>query len=336
MAEPVGIRLEGISVRFGSTVALDDVSVEIRPGEFFSLLGPSGCGKTTLLRVIGGFERPDSGRVLLGERDVTDDPPQNRPTAMVFQNYALFPNMTVAENVAYGVRLRGVRKKRARDVAAAALRRVGLEGLGDRPVTRLSGGQQQRVALARAIAVEPQVLLFDEPLSNLDVALRERTRRELRDVQRQVGHTSVYVTHDQQEALGLSDRLAVMRAGRVVQIDTPEELFSRPATSYVASFLGGATIVRNESIARLLAGSPAPESGRVLAVRPANVTVADGGLHVTVGSAQFLGDYREVELVAGDGSKLRAHWNNKFVPGTELTVRATDPKWVVDDEPAQA
>jgi ABC-type Fe3+/spermidine/putrescine transport system ATPase subunit len=331
MTERVGIRLESVSVRFGETLALDDVSLDILPGEFFSLLGPSGCGKTTLLRVIGGFEKPQSGSVFVGGDDVTAAPPQERPTAMVFQSYALFPSMSVFDNVAYGLRLRGVRKTDAAKTVGAALARVGLEGLEGRDVTALSGGQQQRVALARAIAIEPKVLLFDEPLSNLDVALRERTRRELRDVQRQVGHTSVYVTHDQQEALGLSDRIAVMRSGRVVQIGTPEELYAKPSTAYVAAFLGGASIIGDpESMVRLSGGSRGP-AGTVLAVRPASVRQSSEGLAATVCSHQFLGDYREVLLEAHDGTEIKAHWTVPVEVGAAVRIETSDPKWVAPD-----
>lgn len=328
MADRVGIQLQNVSVRFGETLALDDVTLDVAPGEFFSLLGPSGCGKTTLLRVIGGFEQPTAGTVHIGDRDVTASRPQDRPTAMVFQSYALFPTMTVVENVAYGIRLRGVGKRDAHVRAQRALGRVGLEDLGQRPVTQLSGGQQQRVALARALAVEPNVLLFDEPLSNLDVALRERTRRELRLLQREVGHTSVYVTHDQEEALGLSDRIAVMEKGRVVQVDTPEMLYDAPATAYVASFLGGASIVDDPLAASTLSGTAEPPSGKVLAVRPASIQPAEAGLSATVVSSQFLGDYREVVLDIGAGRTIRAHWTIPVPEGKGVTVVSTDPKWV--------
>ncbi|HMB89308.1 MAG TPA: ABC transporter ATP-binding protein, partial [Rhodothermales bacterium] len=213
ISNPQSVRLETVTKRFGSTLAVSEVSVDIQPGEFFSLLGPSGCGKTTLLRMVAGFEQPDAGHIFIGGEEVTKATPQRRPTAMVFQSYALFPTMTVAQNVAYGLDVRRVAKaERARRVEEA-LARVELAGLGPKPVTQLSGGQQQRVALARALAVRPAVLLFDEPLSNLDVTLREQTRRELKELQAQLGTTSIYVTHDQQEALALSDRIAVMRAG---------------------------------------------------------------------------------------------------------------------------
>lgn len=331
MPEPVGIVLDRVSVRFGDTVALDNVSLEIEPGEFFSLLGPSGCGKTTLLRVIGGFETPQQGRVLIGGRDVTGIRPQERPTAMVFQSYALFPGMTVAENVGYGLRVRRVARAKRSEIVGSALARVGLTGVEERNVALLSGGQQQRVALARAIAVEPDVLLFDEPLSNLDVALRERTRQELRIVQRQVGHTSVYVTHDQQEALGLSDRIAVMRAGGIVQVDTPEKLFAEPRTAYVASFLGGANIVSDPGIAARLVPTGAANDGLVLAVRPPDLVRSAEGLEVDVVSNQFLGYHRDVGLRTADGRELRAYWSEPVEVGSRVRVTAEAFRWVVPD-----
>ena len=238
-----GVRLEQVSRSFGELKAVDGVSIDIPSGSFFSLLGPSGCGKSTTLRIISGFEAPDSGKIFIGEEDVTDLQARRRPTAMVFQNYALFPHMTVGQNVAYGLK---VRKLSAPDVKRRvddALQRVDLSGFADTPVTSLSGGQQQRTALARAVAIEPRVILFDEPLSNLDVALRHQTRAELKSLQHRLGLTSIYVTHDQEEALALSDQLAVMRAGRIVQTGKPTDLYREPATAFVASFLGGSNIV---------------------------------------------------------------------------------------------
>ena len=240
-----GIEIDGVSKRFGQTQAVDNVSLSVGQGEFVSLLGPSGCGKTTLLRLIAGFESPDSGRILFKGEDTTRLPPQKRPSAMVFQNYALFPHMTIGENVAYGLKVRKWKKDRIKSRVEEALAQVDLEGLAGKQVTQLSGGQQQRVALARAIAVQPEVILFDEPLSNLDVALRERTRNELRILQQKIGMTSVYVTHDQEEALSLSDRIAVMRNGRIIESGTPEQLYRDPATAFVAGFLGGANVIES-------------------------------------------------------------------------------------------
>jgi iron(III) transport system ATP-binding protein len=238
------VELRGVTkefpVRGGPPVrAVDNVSLVVEPGEFITLLGPSGCGKTTLLRLIGGFEVPSAGEVLFDGRRVTHLPPNRRDTAMVFQNYALFPHMNVFENVAYSLRVRGrVSFGEVRRRVEAMLDLVGLSGLGNRPVGQLSGGQQQRVALARALIKEPKVLLFDEPLSNLDAKLRLQMRGELRRVQRQTGITSIYVTHDQEEAMSLSDRVAVLQDGRVHQIGPPWEVYERPRTRFVAEFVG--------------------------------------------------------------------------------------------------
>jgi iron(III) transport system ATP-binding protein len=232
------LRLEKITRRFGDTTAVDDVSLEVAAGEFLTLLGPSGCGKTTTLRMVAGFEHPTSGQVWVNGRDVTALPPQRRDVGMVFQNYALFPHMDVGENVAFGLRARGGRDVDAR--VQRALERVELAGYERRKVQELSGGQQQRVALARALAPEPPLLLLDEPLSNLDAALRERTRTEIRALLKELGMTAVFVTHDQEEAFALSDRIAVLERGRLQQLGTPEELYARPANPFVASFLGRA------------------------------------------------------------------------------------------------
>ena len=232
------LRLDAVSRRFGDTTAVDGVSLEVQAGEFLTLLGPSGCGKTTTLRMIAGFEHPTSGQVWVNGRDVTALPPQRRDVGMVFQNYALFPHLDVGENVAFGLRARGGRDVDAR--VERALERVELAGYARRKVQELSGGQQQRVALARALAPEPPLLLLDEPLSNLDAALRERTRMEIRALLKELGITAVFVTHDQEEAFALSDRIAVLNRGRLQQLGTPEELYARPANPFVAAFLGRA------------------------------------------------------------------------------------------------
>ncbi|WP_457652007.1 ABC transporter ATP-binding protein [Rhodocaloribacter sp.] len=327
-----GVRLEGVTKRFGSLTAVRAMTLEVEPGEFFSLLGPSGCGKSTMLRMIGGFERPDEGRVLIGATDVTRLPPQKRPTAMVFQNYALFPTMTVGENVAYGLRVRklprAAREERVRD----ALARVDLTGFEDQYVTRLSGGQQQRVALARALAVRPGVLLFDEPLSNLDVALREQTRRELKVLQARLGATSIYVTHDQQEALALSDRIAVMREGRIQQVGAPETLYREPETAFVAQFLGGSNIVTEARLAVELTGGEAPKAGFALAVRPEHLRPsAEGGAVVRIRSRQFLGPFVEWWVEAGE-QPLRAWVDPGLEVAEPLRLRAVEYRWVRADD----
>ena len=246
------LRLEALAKRFGSTVAVDDLSLQVRKGEFLSLLGPSGCGKTTTLRMIAGFESPTAGHILLGDREVTRLPPQRRGMGMVFQNYALFPHLDVYENVAFGLKAQGFHGTDIRRRVQATLERVDLTGYEKRSVQALSGGQQQRVALARALAPEPPLLLLDEPLSNLDAALRERTRDELRSLLKAVGITAIFVTHDQEEAFALSDRIAVLREGRLQQVGTPEELYRTPANPFVASFVGRANFLP----ARVVDSSP--------------------------------------------------------------------------------
>ena len=232
------IAIEGVTRRFGPTVAVDGVNLAISAGELFFVLGPSGCGKTTLLRILAGFVRPDAGRISFGDRDVTSLGANKRDAAMVFQSYALWPHMTVLENVSYGLRVRRVPSAERRDRAMAALRAARLDTLSQRKPAELSGGEQQRVALARALVVEPQVLLLDEPLSNLDAALRHEMRLEIRRICRQTKITTVYVTHDRAEALSMADTLAVMRSGRIAQVGSPREVYLRPASRFVAGFLG--------------------------------------------------------------------------------------------------
>jgi spermidine/putrescine transport system ATP-binding protein len=232
------IRLVDLEKRFGTVRAVDGVSLDVRSGEFFSLLGPSGCGKTTTLRMIGGFEMPTAGRILLRGRDVTTDPPDKRPVNMVFQQYALFPHLDVAGNIAFGLQRKKVDKSQIASRVSEALDLVRLQGYERRRPSQLSGGQQQRVALARALVNRPNVLLLDEPLGALDLKLRRQLQIELKRIQAEVGITFVYVTHDQEEALTMSDRIAVMHQGRVEQLGTPEELYERPATRFVADFIG--------------------------------------------------------------------------------------------------
>jgi iron(III) transport system ATP-binding protein len=260
------LRLENLTRRFGQTTAVDGVSLDVAAGEFLTLLGPSGCGKTTTLRMIAGFETPTSGRVVVGGRDVSPLPPQKRDVGMVFQNYALFPHLDVWENVAFGLRSRGDKREEVGPRVERALELVEMGGYGRRKVQELSGGQQQRVALARALAPEPPLLLLDEPLSNLDAALRERTRDELRALLKRLGMTAVFVTHDQEEAFALSDRVAVLNRGRLQQLGTPEELYGTPANAFVASFLGRAnffpatvdSVDGDRAVCRLVSGAVWP------------------------------------------------------------------------------
>ncbi|MBL9036613.1 MAG: ABC transporter ATP-binding protein [Rhodospirillaceae bacterium] len=242
------VALKDVRKLYGDVVAVEQVSLTIQPGTLVTLLGPSGCGKTTTLRMIAGLEMPSAGRILIGDKDVTLLPPNERDVSMVFQSYALFPHMTVLENVAYG--LAGRPKSEQLDKAREGLRQVGLEGYDKRLPSELSGGQQQRVACARALVLEPQVLLFDEPLSNLDAKLRRHMREEIRDLQQKLSLTAVYVTHDQEEALAVSDKIVVMSGGRIAQEGTPSDLYERPADSFVADFIGGANLIPCEVLRR--------------------------------------------------------------------------------------
>lgn len=245
---PVGVRIENVDVSYGSNHVLKNVNLDIAPGEFFAFLGPSGCGKTTLLRLIAGFNQAANGRVLVGGEDISRLPPWKRDVGMVFQSYALWPHMTVWRNVAFGLEERRLPHKEIEKRVAEALELVGLTDLADRRPSQLSGGQQQRVALARTLAVRPKVLLLDEPLSNLDAKLRLQVRRELRDLQQRLGLTTIFVTHDQEEANSICDRIAVMNDGTVQQVGTPMELYERPANLFVATFLGTANVLTGELV----------------------------------------------------------------------------------------
>jgi len=258
---PAALRLEGVSKRYGRVLAVDNLSLTIAEGEFFTLLGPSGSGKTTLLRMIAGFERPDSGRIELGGRDVTAVPPYARATNTVFQDYALFPHMTVAANVEYGLKVRHVAREERRRRTDDGLTLVRLAGLGYRRPDQLSGGQRQRVALARAIVNQPEVLLLDEPLGALDLKLRQEMQLELKRIQRELGITFIYVTHDQDEALTMSDRVAVLAGGRIEQLGSPVDLYDHPANEFVAGFIGISNVIDLD--------------GRRLVVRPERIRLLD-------------------------------------------------------------
>jgi putative spermidine/putrescine transport system ATP-binding protein len=322
------VELRGVSMAYGATTVLHDVDLEVHKGEFLSLLGPSGCGKTTTLNIVAGFLTPTRGVVSLGGRVVTDVPPYRRHTGMVFQSYALFPHMNVFDNVAFGLQIRrrpaAEQARRVREV----LELVQLGGLGDRPIRQLSGGQQQRVAIARALAIDPVVLLMDEPLSNLDAELRRQMRVELRRLQRQVGITTIFVTHDQEEALTLSDRLVVMNAGRIEQVGAPVELYRQPRTPFVARFLGHPNFLAGEVVARdgpavtvrvgphtvraahagpLEAGARVSvvlraESATLHRAPPADRANAVPGV---VGYTVYLGTSAEYEVAVADGLRLR-------------------------------
>ena len=319
-----GIRIVGLEKRFGDVVALADINLVIGEGEFFTLLGPSGCGKTTLLRTIAGFHRQDRGEVWLGDERVDSLPAHRRDTGMVFQNYAVFPHLTVFENVAYGLRARRLPKPEIQRRVVASLRTVHLEGYERRTPDQLSGGQQQRVGLARAMVIEPRVLLFDEPLSNLDAKLRVEMRDEIRSIQKQLGITSVYVTHDQEEALVISDRIAVVSAGRIQQVGAPWAVYKDPANLFVASFVGKVNIleadfagVAGAGLRKVRAGAlefqvPEPEGfggAKVkLAFRPEDAVEGGGSearnsVEGILLSSSFLGAVASLELDCG-GSRI--------------------------------
>jgi spermidine/putrescine transport system ATP-binding protein len=247
--DEVSVELREVTKRFGSVAVVEGVSLQIRPGEFFSLLGPSGCGKTTTLRILAGFVQPDAGEVFIAGKRVTHLPPNERDVNMVFQNYALFPHLTVEQNVAFGLEIQKLPRAQIRKRVGWALELVRLCGLESRYPHQLSGGQQQRVALARALVTQPSVLLLDEPLGALDLKLRQQMQLELKKLQRELAITFLYVTHDQEEALTMSDRLAVMNQGRVVQVGTPQEIYERPATRFVADFIGESNFLEGRVVA---------------------------------------------------------------------------------------
>jgi putative spermidine/putrescine transport system ATP-binding protein len=312
--------LTDVQKRFGTTTAVEDFNLSAEKGEFVSFLGPSGCGKTTTLRMIAGFEQPTQGRIEIDGRDVTYLAPNRRNVGMVFQSYALFPNMTVADNVAFGLKVRKRPKEQIRKRVAELLEVVNLPDKGSRFPFQLSGGQQQRVALARALAFEPTVLLLDEPLSALDAKIRVALRLEIRSIQRQLGITTVYVTHDQEEALSLSDRVVVMSEGRIEQIGPPAEIYNFPATPFVASFVGTLNLLPANVIdaaagriavqgQEIRGSGPTEGSGSAtVALRPEAVRLGDGGganrLRGTVEDVSFLGSIVRTRVRLGDGATL--------------------------------
>jgi iron(III) transport system ATP-binding protein len=284
--------------RYGKAPAVDRISFAIEKGELVTFLGPSGCGKTTSLRLIAGLELPTEGQVMIAGRDVSRDPASERNVGMVFQSYALFPHMTVLENVAYGPTIRGVPKAQARERAHEILDQVGLAGLEARLPSELSGGQQQRVAVARAIVQQPDVLLFDEPLSNVDAKLRRKVRAEIRELQQRFGLTAVYVTHDQEEALAVSDRIVVMKMGQIAQIGSPSELYEKPASTFVADFIGDANLMEGVvengvfKAAQLTMPVEAPDGRTTATIRPERIRLALSG-DARIRSASYLGSRME-------------------------------------------
>lgn len=329
------VDVTNLGIRFGSVTALDDVSLSIRDGEFFTLVGPSGCGKTTLLRSIAGLETPSEGQVAIDGRDVTAEPPESRNIGIVFQNYALFPHMSVAENIAYGLRFHELSDDRDPDERVSELLElVDLAGFGDRDPDQLSGGQKQRVALARALAPEPDVLLLDEPLSALDARLRKQLRVQIKTIQRELDITTVYVTHDQAEALAISDRIAVMEGGQLQQVDTPEAVYRDPASRAVAEFIGDNNVFSGRitdggsqlSVAGGLLPLPAEidttdGESMTLSIRPELLSIytdsqaVDGQtLSATVKTVEFLGDAYHVHCL----------WNNQTI--VVKTAATTPPE----------
>ena len=314
------LKLKGLTRKYGAFTAVDDIDLEVGDGEFVTLLGPSGCGKTTTLRMVAGFIAPDSGEIWFDDRRMTDVPPHKRNTAMVFQSYALFPHMSVAQNVAFGLKMRNLPAAEQAARIEEALEMVSLRGLESRRPGQLSGGQQQRVALARAIVTRPDILLFDEPLSNLDAKLREKVRLEIRELQKRLDITTLYVTHDQAEALAISDRIVVMNGGRIEQIGDPAGIYRAPRSAFVADFLGAANIIEGQMndggvvetrIGRFDLGSGAPaKAGPVkLSWRPEDMRIAaDGAASIRsaeIKSIVFRGNFLELIVEAG-GLTLRA------------------------------
>ena len=316
--------------------ALDNVSVQIRKGEFFTLLGPSGCGKTTLLRLIAGFETPTSGTILLDGQDITNLPPNKRPVNTVFQSYALFPHLTVAQNVGFGLEMQGKSKAEVAATTERMLALVRLEAMAGRKTSQLSGGQQQRVALARALAPQPKVLLLDEPLSALDLKLRKEMQIELKRLQHETGITFIFVTHDQEEALTMSDRIAVMRAGKINQIGNPRDIYTRPANRFVASFIGESNFlpatVRDGKVTlraggAVDAGDLAGRAGDVtVAVRPEQVRITTvdetGALPATVRDLVYFGTDTHYHLALADGSEVVARLQSQTSGAAELAPGA--------------
>ena len=358
MPPSIELQVSGLTKRYSPQVSVGPISFEVQEGEFFSLLGPSGCGKTTTLRMIGGFEAPSRGQVRIGGTDVTSMPPNKRPTNMVFQQLALFPHLTVFGNVAFGLRLRRLGKAEIAGRVSRVLQLVDLAGMTARFPAQLSGGQQQRVAIARSLVLEPRILMFDEPLSNLDFKLRIQMREELRNLQRRLGKTSIYVTHDQTEALALSDRIAVLSHGRIEQIGTPTEIYEHPASAFVAEFIGSSNMLRGRIVEKGEAGTiVATETGLRLRCRPepegevesAEVSVllrperihveAPGGtatsgqnrVSARIAEVTYLGEDLHLSLDLAGGERLRASVKNAnaardWAPAqnVELVVDAAD------------
>jgi spermidine/putrescine transport system ATP-binding protein len=347
------VRLETVVKRFDGVVAVDGITLEIPSGSFFALLGPSGCGKTTTLRMIGGFEEPDEGAIYLGDRDVVGLPPYRRDVNTVFQSYALFPHLSIFENVAFGLRRKGVDKAHVKGRVDEMLRLVGLSGLGSRRPRQLSGGQQQRVALARALVNRPQVLLLDEPLGALDLKLRKQMQLELKAIQHDLGLTFVHVTHDQEEAMTMADAIAVMNKGRIEQLGPPTELYERPATAFVAGFLGVSNLLHGSVTGRdrvrldtgdEVAADPGERTGRVaVGIRPEKIRIGpsgegDNSLAGTVKETAYVGVATQYVVETGAGTLIVYVQNDgsgaSLQPGAAATL-SWSPRATFVVDPAQ-
>ena len=348
----VKVTLENVTKRFGDVIAADDVNLTINDGEFFTFLGPSGCGKTTSMRMIAGLEYPTSGKVYYDGEDVTQMPSFKRNTGMVFQNYALWPHMKVDENVAYGLEVRKIPKDEVAKTVKDVLDLVGLAGMGDRFPNQLSGGQQQRVALARVLVIEPGILLLDEPLSNLDAKLRVEMREEIKSIQRKLGITTIYVTHDQEEAMAVSDRIAIQDHGRIVQVGTPKEIYDRPENLFIATFIGkgaliegmveevGETIkvnIGSSTLEGVNTGRTPLEKAQHVAcvIRPESFFLKEPDepsnmLEGIIEWSAFVGPTTEVKIIIGSSSfMIDAPSDGKYVPGEKLTVYVPKAKTIV-------
>lgn len=328
----VAVELARITKTYGGQRALNDLSLSVKPGEFVALLGPSGCGKTTALRALAGLETIDSGTILINGDDVTEQPTNKRDMGMVFQSYSLFPHLTAGENVEFGLRMRKVNASDRRARAAAALSMVGLDSHLNRYAHELSGGQQQRVALARALVTEPRVLLLDEPLSALDAKVRVQLREEIRRIQTELGITTLFVTHDQEEALAVADRVAVMQAGNIEQIGTPEELYRNPSTPFVAEFIGLSNripgVVSSGGVEvlgqRLPLLHPETANGPVrVLLRPEDIELATAGISATVVSSSFLGSLRRTRVRLADDTLINVQHGVRENPEPGTVVYLT-------------
>ena len=352
----VSVKFERVTKILGQSRAVDGLTLEIKPGELFFLLGPSGCGKTTALRLVAGFYAPDEGRIILNERDQSQVPPHKRNTGMVFQNYALWPHMNVWNNVAYGLKMRGVSEDVKKQRVGHALETVQMETYAERLPNQLSGGQQQRVALARALVIEPDVILLDEPLSNLDAKLRIEMRAQIKEIHQKIGRTMIYVTHDQAEALSMADRIAVMYRGRAVQVGTPRQLYTRPESAFVAEFIGGTNLLPGTldergdlltvrtPVGLIRAANGAKDIARgdlvFCSVRPEALRFQTEGplfaelnlLTAEIQSIMYFGDSEQYSLRLTDGTLVRAVEYNQTARTAEVGKRvslAIDPRDVI-------